>query len=349
MDQLNIEDAIRRGIEYLKQYQYPNGQFRAFTATDDEMHINCTPDSSVFSTALICYSLGFLAKNAFVNEMISLSTGFLLREMKGPGAWKHYTQLHGYHSIIPADLDDTCCVSYILEKNGIKWIRGKNINLITSNRNKEGLFYTWLSFRLKQKHNRDYIRLVRSELLQPVSTYFFWRQMECERNDIDAAVNANVLFYLGHNKTTAPIVGYLNNIIKENKEDDCDKWYRNPFSIYYFIARNYKAGISDLEPSRKLIIDKILSATLPNGMFGSSVLDTALAICALADLNAPITIYTNQIKLLLDTQSEAGCWQRRILYYGGPKKLIGWGSEELTTAFCLEALQKFQNQVEVEV
>jgi hypothetical protein len=30
------------------------------------------------------------------------------------------------------------------------------------------------------------------------------------------------------------------------------------------------------------------------------------------------------------------------MYYGGPKKYYGWGSEELTTGFCIEALGRYQ-------
>ena len=46
-----------------------------------------------------------------------------------------------------------------------------------------------------------------------------------------------------------------------------------------------------------------------------------------------------------DAQGEApGHWPRWLLYYGGPKLLLGWGSEEMTTGFCLEALARYQNE-----
>jgi hypothetical protein len=35
-------------------------------------------------------------------------------------------------------------------------------------------------------------------------------------------------------------------------------------------------------------------------------------------------------------------WPRATLYYRGPKKLYAWGSEELVTGFCLEALLHYQ-------
>jgi hypothetical protein len=33
---------------------------------------------------------------------------------------------------------------------------------------------------------------------------------------------------------------------------------------------------------------------------------------------------------------------RAGLYYSGPKKLYGWGSEELVTGFCLEVLLHYR-------
>lgn len=35
-------------------------------------------------------------------------------------------------------------------------------------------------------------------------------------------------------------------------------------------------------------------------------------------------------------------WPRASLYYSGPKKRYAWGSEELTTGFCLEALLRYR-------
>jgi hypothetical protein len=34
-----------------------------------------------------------------------------------------------------------------------------------------------------------------------------------------------------------------------------------------------------------------------------------------------------------------------FVYYGGPKLLIGWGSEEMTTGYCLKALARYRAAV----
>jgi len=35
-------------------------------------------------------------------------------------------------------------------------------------------------------------------------------------------------------------------------------------------------------------------------------------------------------------------WARAAISYSGPKKLYAWGSEELITGFCLEALLHYR-------
>ena len=168
----------------------------------------------------------------------------------------------------------------------------------------------------------------------------FWRH-EAGRYDIDAVVNANVLYYLGDIEETQPVIEYLLRIIAENREADCDTWYRNPFSVYYFFSRNYYAGISRLEPMRQPVIDRILAQSKPDGRIGETPLDTALAACTLLNFNYTGHALDKAIGFLISSQRETGEWERRILYYGGPKKLSGYGSEELTTGFCVEALSKF--------
>ncbi|MGZ3958808.1 MAG: hypothetical protein ACXVBT_13020 [Flavisolibacter sp.] len=341
MDNRPLDRAIANGLDFLQQHQYPNGQFRAFTASDEAMLRDCTPDSSVFSTALICYALGFCPASSGAEEMIRRAVNFLTGEMKKGAVWGHYTRSHAFHQLVPPDLDDTACVSLVLERSGNTWIRPHHSEMIRANRNGKGLFYTWLTFRFRPNPNGAYWRLVLPEWLKPVRNYFFWKKMECARYDVDGAVNANVLFYLGPDKDMEAVIDFLNKIIEDHKEDDCDKWYRNPFALYYFISRNYRVGITGLEPSRQPVIDRILQTASPEGRLGTSILDTALGICTLLDLGWGGEGLESFVQFVLRAQSARGSWERRILYYGGPKKLIGWGSEELTTAFCLEALARY--------
>jgi hypothetical protein len=112
--------------------------------------------------------------------------------------------------------------------------------------------------------------------------------------------------------------------------------------VYYFISRNYYRGITQLEPARQPVIDRILAAAKPDGRLGETIADTAWAVCTLLNWRATPPELEPAIAFLLRTQGTPGEWPRWLVYYGGPKRALGWGSEEITTAFCLEALARYR-------
>lgn len=336
----DIEKAVINGVNYLHQHQFPNGEFCIYISGDDPMTGGCTPDSNVFPTAIISHCLLPLSAMPQVDEMLEKSARFLYDQMGWGASWNYYTKYHALRSICPSDVDDTCYAAAFLSARKVDFPEAATRPLVLSNRNKEGLFYTWFTFRLRWNTNRDYWRLVKPELKQPLKSFIFWLKNECGRYDVDGVVNANVLYFLRDTEVTQPVIRFLLQIIADKKEDDCDKWYRNPLSVYYFISRNYDAGIRKLEPARQPVIDRILAKAQQDGRLGSTVLDTALAACTLLNFHYKGEALDRAIAFLLATQRETGEWERWRLY-GGPSMSIGWGSEELTTGFCLEALARY--------
>jgi len=162
-------------------------------------------------------------------------------------------------------------------------------------------------------------------------------------------VNANVLFYVGELPETRPVVDYLIDIRRRDAEDSCDGWYANHFMFYYAVSRNFHAGVSALGAVRDESVARIIGAAKPDGSVGDSVLNTALAACALLYWRSAPPELERAIRFLMTEQRADGSWLRASLYYSGPKKLYGWGSEELVTGFCLEALLHYrltQKQIE---
>ena len=336
----NISEAISRGVGYLYQHQYPNGEFCVYISGHDPMTDGCNPDSNVFPTAIISSSLLFLQGTPRVEEILDKSAAFLLEQAGWGASWNYYTRYHALRSLCPSDADDTCYAAAFLSARKIDFPKDANVSLLLSNRDRLGLFYTWFTFRLRWNTNRDYWRLVRSEFRHPVKTFLFWLKNELGRNDVDGVVNANVLYYFGDTDVTQPVIKFLIGIIENEKEGDCDKWYRNPFSVYYFITRNYYAGILKLEPCRQPILERILATAKPDGRLGKTVLDTALNVCSFLNIHYYGEELDAAIDFLLKSQQENGGWERWRLY-GGPSMSVGWGSEELTTGFCLEALSRY--------
>lgn len=336
-----IEKSVSKGIDYLYEHQYPNGEFCVYLSGDDSMKEWTLPESSIFPSALIGSSLLFLKDDLRVNEILKRTANFLRYQMGRGGTWNHYGKFHPYRHICPQDADDTACVSSFLMQSNVDFPKQHNTQLLLDNRRKDGLFYTWFTFRFFWNKNKTYWRLALKEFIHPVKTFLFWKNMECSRNDVDAVVNANILYYMGNKKETKCITDLMLKIIDENKEENCDKWYRNVFTVYYFFSRNYYAGISKLEPIKKTVIHRVLSRQNENGSFGESAADTAFAVCSLLNFNFNGKEIDKAIQFILEAQKPAGNWARRRIYYGGPKKIFGFGSEELTTAFCLEALKRY--------
>lgn len=335
------EQSIKKGVKYLYDHQYPNGEFCCYIGEDDEMKM-CIPHSNVFPTSLISQSIMQLRHLPEVNEILEMTGAFLQYQAMRAGVWNNFTILNPLFPICPPDVDNTACASKVLQALDKKY--QPNEEILLANRNKSGLFYTWFTFRPSLVPIKDFWLLNLRALKRPVSYLLFWRKTEAGRYDIDAAVNANVLFYLGLNKNTAPIVPYLLEIINREKEGDCDLWYRNPFTIYYFISRNYNAGIQQLEPAKEKMIQRVLNTVNDEGAFGNGVLDTALGIITLINCSYYSSALDTAVRYLINQQQSSGGWIRWAVYYGGPKKRLSYGSEEMTTGFCLEALSLYRKK-----
>jgi hypothetical protein len=335
------EQSILKGVKYLYDHQYPNGEFCCYIGNEDEMKM-CITHSNVFPTSLISQSILHLRYLPEVNQILEMAAAFLQYQSMRAGVWNNFTILNPLFPICPPDVDNTACASKVLQElnKGFQ----PNEEILLANRNKSGLFYTWFTFRPSLVPIKDFWLLNLRALKRPLSYLLFWRKTEAGRYDIDAAVNANVLFYLGWNEKTAPIVPYLLDIIDREKEGDCDLWYRNPFIIYYFISRNYEAGVQQLEPAKEKMIERLLKTAQNNGAFGDGVLDTALGIITLINCGYYSPVLDAAVQYLTGQQQSSGGWIRWAVYYGGPKKRLCYGSEEMTTGFCLEALSLYRKK-----
>jgi hypothetical protein len=338
MNPSGLDAGVARGLDFLRRSQLPSGEFKAFRSTDG-LEKDCVVDSSPFPTALIAYSLGF-ADPAAAGPMLEKALRFFVAEMEGPGLWRYWTKQHQYHSVIPFDLDDIACVSYVLRRHGVAF--PANTGLIFANRNPAGLFYTWMTPRWPPPLKLSYLRVVLRQWLNPLKLYYFWKLNESEPHDVDCVVNANVLFYVGGGEETRPVVDYLIDIVRRGGEACCDKWHLNRFTFYYVLARNFDAGVTALGAVREEVVGRVVGAAQADGRIGENALETALAVCALLSWNSSPPELERAVGFLLAAQGQEGDWPRVALYYGGPKKYYGWGSEELTTGFCLEALLRYR-------
>jgi hypothetical protein len=332
-------------LQFLAERQLPSGQFPVVVTFHYQEGSPSEQDEALFATTHIVHSLGFLP-DPLARTMISRALAYFQAEMNGPGLWRHWNREavrdgRRLYPFIPADLDDMAGVSALLKRHGVRFPDNRALMLL--NRNRAGRFYTWLLIRPTPTLNLHYWRVMLSEITLMRLTAF-WAGTEAGYHDVDGVVNANVLLYLGERAETRPVIDWLIEIVQNGEEVRCDKWYRDRFTFYYALSRNYYAGIAALGRVRAQIVTRLEEAAHDDGRIGDSALHTALAANTLLDFGERSPLLERALTFLIETQSDEGSWPSAPYYYGGPQMTVAWGSDELTTGLCLEALQRSQCQ-----
>ncbi|MEH2059245.1 MAG: tetratricopeptide repeat protein [Nostoc sp.] len=339
-----FQDSITKAINFLTQVQLEDGEFQT-TLPNENLKAICGTlglkqeateklvfDSSPFVTSLVIYSLSFLSYESKVQQLIARGLSFLSKEMESGGLWRYWSSKNQKHYVAPPDLDDICCASYVLRMNGIPI--QPNTAIILGNRNRQGLFYTWLLPRTVRGIILNLVTLgKRFSCLDE-----FWQLTN--KDDICCVVNANVLLYLGENIQTQKVVEYLTSVVLQGTEDDNTSFYNHKLSFYYMLSRAYFNGVNSLRGIIAPVTNKIFSLQKADGSFGDELL-TALAVCTLLNFNCQTLSLDKAIDFLLKTQQSDGSWQR-IPMYGGKTDKKTFGSAELTTAFCIESLSRYR-------
>ncbi len=314
-----IEAAIAAAIAFLRERQRPDGELPLLRWRDDPAR--AWPEPAVFATALIACSLANVTGAEDVRER---ALRFITSHMERHGVWRHWTPGHPKFRHIPPDADDTSVASLALLRNGRP--APPNREVLLANRNARGLFFTWITPRPRWGRSLAWSAVALAQLRHPLANVLFLRRGVSRRNDVDAVVNANVLSYLGCSPATEPVVRDLLQILREHRESACDKWYDSPFSIWYFFSRALRTVPS--AEGGAMLVERV------RGAAPSNALERALAACTLLDWNAPAD---EAIEAILREQQRSGAWASAPLYHGGPAR---WGSDALTTGFCIEALSR---------
>lgn len=324
-----LEDSISKAIDFLYHSQLDYGESRTYAWSDDNHRENCLLDSSPFVTSLVLHSIGFWQDNR-VKAITAKALDFLCAEMEGTGLWRFWSSRNKLHEFLPPDLDDTCCISYILNRYGR--LVPANRDLILANRNSEGIFYTWMAIRANSPPELvgEIQRLINAGVTLVLS---FTGALD----NIDCAVNANVLLYLGEIAQTKQAVDFLIRVVLKEQEAACSRYYLQRLSFYYMLSRAFANGASSLAETSNPVIQRIISTQAGDGSWGDELL-TALAACTLLNFGNRGPGVARAIDYLLQVQREDGAW-RRIPMFLGPAPY--YGSEDLTTALCVELLARY--------
>ena len=316
-----LNDAIARAVAFLGDRQLASGELATEISTDRAMASDAAFDSSPFTTAIAVYSLGFVAASpgaATAQRAAAVrrrALDFLHAERIPPGLWRYWSARSGKG--ISPDADDTALISFVLLEAGEGGdLPAANRQLLAANRDRDGIFQTWF-------------------------------RAPGARNDTDSVVNANVLLYLGDGPDTAGAAARLREVASAGEVADSFWYYTTELAFHYALSRAFRHGAASLADVVPALRSQVLARRRPDLSFGDE-LDTALAACTLLNL-APAGSPTDRETIraaagfLLARPQEHGGW-RSIAYYQGPEppspRTRFFGSAELTTALCLEALAR---------
>jgi hypothetical protein len=151
-------------------------------------------------------------------------------------------------------------------------------------------------------------------------------------------VNANALLYLGQTEDTRLAVQHLIDVVVSGAEGDCSGFYPDPMAFYYAVSRAYRGGVPAFGVLASSVTDRVTRRQRADGSFGSE-LSTALAICALLSFGSTSDAIHRGARFLLGAQADDGSWPCRSMFLGAGRY---YGSKELTTAICVEALAKYR-------
>jgi hypothetical protein len=334
-----VTSSIARGLAFLEQSQGRDGGFVTLMSTDPQMATGCAPDPAIFPVALIAQALAGVPE---ARDVHGRALDFLAAEMAPLGLWRHWTREHPHHRRLPPDVDDTACAAQALLAAGRPV--PANQTILFGNLDRAGRLRTWIIPRAESAAISAQWRAATPQLQHALIQHLFFKHTSAERGDVDAVVNANALFYLGDAPQTVSMAAWLAAVLERGEEAICDKWYENPFAVWYFFAR----ALAPLRPDLGALASAKIRAACP-----SNAMEAAMAVSALANWGEPIEELL--VEDLMARQTPSGAWPVAALYHGGRARrpeggfhdphpdTPRWGSQALTTALCLEALSRWRS------
>ncbi len=294
-------------------------------------------DSSPFTTTFVLYALAHV-RRATVDEMVRKAAAFLDAEMEFGGVWRYWSTRQHKHARLPPDLDDTACASYALKLAGRR--APHNAWAFLSSRDAAGRFRTWILPNARNRWNLRFAfaravgeRQARERMRAvpvPASEDARFGVMHIDPDDVDPVVNANVLLYLGERSETRAAFDFVARAVREQPGAP-SAFYEESLALDYAVARAFRHSAPALSELREPILARIeRRAAQPAGL---TPLHAAMALSALLTFDPNARLAGELLRKILRLQRPDGGWDAYAFYNV-------WGSEELTTAFCLEALAR---------
>lgn len=319
-----ITAAIDRGVTYLQSAQQDTGEFLIYASQDPrEVQASHAAHCPMF-TAFILSSLAAV-DHPQVSPIRERALRYVLSEMEPGGLWRFYGAGDMWHRQCGPDLDDTAAVGAVLAQHHIPI--PDNLEVLLRYRDPHGAFYTWFDPLSLSARIRGYVNELKVPRGMPVD----------QPNDVDCAVNANVLWYFALRGQTAPTAcRYVNERLQAHDVPRCALYYPSPLHVFYMVVRAYTDGARCLGPGVRIIQRWLPQLQQADGSWGDE-LETACAVSTLLRLHVRGSAVDRAVGTLLARQQAGGSWPRCRLVEANHR------AEAVTTAFALEALSRYLN------
>lgn len=242
-----LEQELSETLQTIKELQLSSGEFKTYEHYPTiEQGKWIEGPSSPFITSTVLLSL-LEIEHPTAKEILNKGAMFI-QSMEEDRLWKFWKNGTSENDV-PADADDTSLCSYVLQQ--IKKQSTDNKKLFASNRNDDGLFYTWFLPRLSFLQTPSkLISLIKDASIakSTIAKGFL------HKDDVEIAVMANVLLYLGENQITLPAIKFIIETIKTGS-DYSKHFYANDIFVWYHISRACKHSI----PQFKQLSDSFAS------------------------------------------------------------------------------------------
>lgn len=304
-DDLTLAPAVAAGVGFLSQTVPEAGAWPASVFATHAPLSGVTTHHPPFMAGLGALSLA-VCRHQDAAPLREKTLAFL-RATKEP------TNLWRYARFVPPDADDTSICSLALAADGPT---ASHAALTSGPVDAEGRFLTWMP------GPEDAVTLF---------------------NEPDAAVNANVIACLGDRDETRAAHRWIEGLIAASPDEQKQAlhYYPEPLDLYVAIARASEVQGPMLAPLREPVLRQLLACQDPTGLF-VDVLRTAQTLSALDRLGAlgRPDVVRPAVRGLLAAQRADGAWPACLAWIGGPGQPFGFEAETLTTACCIEALER---------
>ena len=295
--------AIGRGLRFLETVLTANGAWPSRRYDNRELDGPGDLEHPPFVAGLGLLALDGCSGPA-AERIRGRTRAFLHERIEYPGMWRYWPHL-------PPAVDDAAICS-LAARPHLWLLLGRNVGTILSFRDSDGRFLTWTNPR-------------EGEL--PF------------RNETDSVVNANVVAYLTDRPETGAAQRWIEALVTDPRgRDPALRYYPCLLDLYVAVERARSLAPPVFSALGPTLADRIRSEQDPQGRF-HDVMRTAQAVTALGRLgDARRRSLQPGIAVILESQRPDGGWPECLAWLGNPGTNLGFGSEALTTACCIQAL-----------